>query len=328
MRNVKYSNSTLINCAFVGNSAGNVAGGMHNLGSSVTLINCAFVGNSSRTSPGGLKNLDKRTILTNSIFWGNRDSAGMDEAAQLYWNRYGMPIVNYSCIQGWTGDLRGRGNHGNDPLFVDTGRWDDNDTPDDFGDDTWIQGNYHLKPGSPCIDAGDNTAVPADITTDLGGGPRFLDDPLTADRGKGTAPVVEMGAYEFFRVFLDIKPGACPNPLNAKSKGKLSAAVLGTEDFDVTTIDPATILLTGEGFAGSITPILWSYGDVATPFEGQACDCHDLDGDGYLDLTLKFSTQDLVQMLGLDQQQRDTILPLILTGNLNEENVNTASSNK
>jgi len=67
-----------------------------------------------------------------------------------------------------------------DPLFVD---------PDN--------GDYRLQAGSPCIDAGDNSAVPPDITTDLDGDPRFVDDPDTADTGFGDPPVVDMGAYEF-----------------------------------------------------------------------------------------------------------------------------------
>ena len=118
-------------------------------------------------------------------------------------------------------------------------------------------------------------------------------------------------------VHIDIKPGSCPNPLNLQSKGVLPVAVLGTEDFDVSTIDPATIrlaLAVGEG-EPYVIPLRWAYEDVATPFEGELCDCHDLNGDGYLDLTLKFDTQDVVNILGLDAFVGDTI-PLILTGNL------------
>jgi hypothetical protein len=57
--------------------------------------------------------------------------------------------------------------------------------------------DFRLRSGSPCIDAGDNTAVPEGITTDLDGNPRFVDDPDTADTGQGDPPVVDMGAYEF-----------------------------------------------------------------------------------------------------------------------------------
>jgi len=57
--------------------------------------------------------------------------------------------------------------------------------------------DYHLKADSPCIDAGDNSAVPGGVTTDLDGGPRFVDDPLVPDEGNGTPPIVDLGAYEF-----------------------------------------------------------------------------------------------------------------------------------
>jgi hypothetical protein len=58
-------------------------------------------------------------------------------------------------------------------------------------------GDFRLSAGSPCIDAGDNTAVPGDIATDLAGNPRFVDDPDTVDTGDGDPPIVDMGAYEF-----------------------------------------------------------------------------------------------------------------------------------
>jgi hypothetical protein len=59
--------------------------------------------------------------------------------------------------------------------------------------------------------------------------------------------------------------------------------------------------------------------DVATHFIGGECDCHDLNGDGYLDLTFKFDTQNLTEVLGLKEHKGQTI-PLIITGRLNEEN--------
>lgn len=123
-------------------------------------------------------------------------------------------------------------------------------------------------------------------------------------------------------VYVDIKPSSCPNPLNLKSRGVLPIAVLGTEEFDVTTIDPMTILLSRQEIEGGVTPIRWSYEDVATPFEGELCGCHDLNGDGYLDLTLKFKTQELVEQLELNQVAGQTI-PLTLTGNLKEEEGST-----
>ncbi len=116
-------------------------------------------------------------------------------------------------------------------------------------------------------------------------------------------------------VEIDIKPGSCPNPLNLKSRGVLPVAVLGTQEFDVTTIDPQTILLGREGIEQGIAPIRYSYQDVATPFEGELCGCHDRNGDGYLDLTLKFETQELIEQLELNEVAGETV-PLTLIGNL------------
>jgi hypothetical protein len=94
--------------------------------------------------------------------------------------------VTHTCIQdGWPGI----GNIATDPLFFDP------DGPDDLigtEDD-----DLRLAVGSPCIDAGDNWAVPDDVGTDLGGHFRFMDDPATPDTGAGTPPIVDMGAHEF-----------------------------------------------------------------------------------------------------------------------------------
>jgi hypothetical protein len=98
--------------------------------------------------------------------------------------------------------------------------------------------------------------------------------------------------------------------LNVKSKGVLPVAILGTEDFDVTTIDVATITLEGVG------PIRSNLEDVATPFDGDLCDCHTLGADGFTDLTLKFDTQEIVAALG--QVSDGDVLPLTITANLME----------
>ncbi len=99
-------------------------------------------------------------------------------------------------------------------------------------------------------------------------------------------------------VAVDIKPGSCPNPFNTESKGILPVALLGTEGFDPTDIDLTTVLLTRNVCGDGVAPIRWSVEDVATPFEGELCDCNDLNGDGYLDLTLKFKAQDVLATLG------------------------------
>lgn len=105
------------------------------------------------------------------------DQNGNNQSAQIHIFS-GLPIVKYSCIQGWTGSLGGIGNIGDDPLFQDEANLD-----------------FRLRPLSPCIDAGDNSAVR--IHTDLGGLPRALDYTVIPDSGIGTPPIVDMGAFEY-----------------------------------------------------------------------------------------------------------------------------------
>jgi len=96
-------------------------------------------------------------------------------------------------------------------------------------------------------------------------------------------------------VQLDIKPQSCPNPFNAKAKGALPVAILGTEDFDVMTVDPTTVLLEG------VAPLRWNFEDVTAPVDPKedSCSCTTGGADGYVDLTLKFDRQEILAALGV-----------------------------
>ncbi|MHC4421013.1 MAG: right-handed parallel beta-helix repeat-containing protein [Planctomycetota bacterium] len=161
------SDPTLSNCAFSLNEATR-GGGMYNAVSSPTVTNCTFSGNTANDNGGGVRNsINSNPTVTNCILWADSP----DEIVG------GTPAVSYTDVQG---SFPGTGNIDADPMFVDAGN-----------------GDYHLVSGSPAIDAGDNTAVPLGITTDLDGNPRFVDDPDTLDTGNGDPPVVDMGAYEY-----------------------------------------------------------------------------------------------------------------------------------
>jgi len=81
------------------------------------------------------------------------------------------------------------------------------------------------------------------------------------------------GCLYWTDVEIDIKPGSDPNSINLKSRGVVPVAVLTTDDFDATTVDPVTVM-----FAGA-SPLRWAMEDV--------------DDDGDEDLLFHFKTQEL-----------------------------------
>ena len=181
MCNWDYSTPTVTNCIFSNNSARKRGGGMFNVSySNPTITNCTFSGNSATEYGGGMYNSDDSTpAVTNCIFWGNIAPSGTEIYDQI-----SSATVTYSNVQGgW----EGVGNIDTDPCFADP-----------------CTGDYHLRPVSPCIDAGDNNSIPAD-TADLDGDgntaepiPLDLDgNPRTVDGDNDGNSVVDMGAYEY-----------------------------------------------------------------------------------------------------------------------------------
>jgi hypothetical protein len=132
---------------------------------------------------------------------------------------------------------------------------------------------------------------------------------LTLELVAPPPPVIE--------VPVDIHPTSCPNPLNVKKKGVVPVAILGTEDFDVTQIDPASVMLEG------VAPLRWNLEDVATPYvepfsDPAGCmECTEEGSDGFMDLTLKFDAQEIVAAIG--EVEDGQCLLMTLTGNLMEE---------
>jgi hypothetical protein len=173
------ANPTVTNCTFISNS-GSDGGGMHNNGSAPAVTNCTFNSNHASWGGGAMCNYESSNpTIRNCILW-------MDTAARFN-NEISSSItaaVSYSCVRG---GYAGTGNIGadlvnDDPLFVDA-----------------AGGDLRLSSGSPCIDKGSNAAVPAGVTTDLGGDPRIVDgDGLDTDSsGDSDYAEVDMGAYEY-----------------------------------------------------------------------------------------------------------------------------------
>jgi hypothetical protein len=240
--------ATIMNCRILGNSAAGLGGALlassdKNLGNIVDCTNCLFAANAGgalRTQGTGASN---DVSLTNCTVTGDGqeisiggDGGSIGITNSIIWDAPIGPSavwITYSDVQG---GFAGEGNIDTDPMFLDPSVAD-----------------YRLKPDSPCIDRGNNGAVPMTVTTDLAGNPRFVDEPSAPDGGKGAAPLVDIGAYEFQSL-------ACPGDLDGD--GAVSAADLvdllaawgsagGDLDGDgTTTIKDLLVLLTNWGPCG------------------------------------------------------------------------------
>jgi hypothetical protein len=179
------SGGPFVDCVLSGNQGSGIAGAaMFGAG---PFINCTIAGNLA--GPGRIVS----GVITGCIVWGNASNAPTPYAG----------TINYSTMQGWDGSLGGTGNSGLDPLFVDP-----------------VGGDYRLQAASPCIDAGDNSALPRGVFCDIAGRGRYFDAPAP-DTGRGSAPIVDRGAYEFSA------PACC----YANCDGSTDTPVLNINDF-------------------------------------------------------------------------------------------------
>lgn len=191
------------NCVFSGNSAHTIldwpeyhrkGGAVSNRGGKPTLINCTFSGNYGTEGANCLFNRESSgPTLINCILWdGGQEISNWDDSAAT---------ITYSVVQGgWPGE----GNITTDPLLVDPGHWDGSP-----GEGTWVEGDYHLQAGSPCIDAGYPFAAVGEY--DVDGNPRYLDASVTSgwdgtiktirkSEGGGVSLLwkfIDMGSYEY-----------------------------------------------------------------------------------------------------------------------------------
>jgi hypothetical protein len=150
--------------------------------------------------------------------------------------------ISFSDIQGgWAGT----GNIDADPCFVAPGYWDANGTPDDANDDFWVDGDYHLMFGSPCVDAGDPNYAGGAEETDLDGKPRVMG-------GR-----IDIGAYEL-RPVIAADIDFCPRVLNLQSQGRWVLCFIRLPNgYDVVEIERDSVLLEDQVRAQMVVISRW-----------------------------------------------------------------------
>jgi len=171
------SGARVTNSVFTGNTSTGSGGGgalWIGAGGSATVANCTIVENNSTVNAtAGLLVSGTSVTIANNIFW---DNAGPGGAQNTVNQVSGTSSVTYSIVEG---GMVGTGNLSTAPSFENV-----------------IAGNYRLASGSVGIDAGKNSGVPAGITLDMAGKPRFWDVQSVPDTGSGGMPIVDMGAFE------------------------------------------------------------------------------------------------------------------------------------
>lgn len=188
------SHNAFVNCVFWGNSASRHGGAIVLEASDPLVVNCTIVNNTAGGLGGGIRSgfaLGASPRVFNSILWGNSDVDGDGAAAQFL----GEGLLEHCDIEG---GLPGTGNIDSDPLFV---------APE--------IGDLRLRCGSPCLDAGSDASVPADVMDldgdgdtfeaipwDIDGYSRQVDGALTA------SAIVDLGACELQAVELQASSAA------------------------------------------------------------------------------------------------------------------------
>ncbi len=275
-------NLTLINCLLAGNTAKQGAAVSNAAGSSATLLNCTVSQNTATTTYGGIQNAASgKLTAANCVFWGNSDSTGTGQSAQIYG---GTQTVSYSCVQDADPNdamiIAGTGNIDDDPLLA--------------------AGVYSLAAGSPCIDTGDNAAVPGDLLADLLGEQRI------ADGDSDGVAIVDMGAYEY----LDAGPAfTLLSAVSRKTHGKYGAFDLALPlDRPEAAIEPRN---------GGPTMIVLTFSEDIEPaascanivLSGGTCDNVSVNGSE-MAVTLSGVTQNACLSLALDGLASATARPL------------------
>ena len=117
--------------------------------------------------------------------------------------------------------------------------------------------------------------------------------------GEVTGIVLEPLVETTLEVTIDIKPGSERNTLSCRSKGQLHVAILGSDQVDVTLIDPSSVVLAG----ARATKHWLKHVSNAQP---------EAEADGILDLVVAFDVAAV--RATMESPVKGSIIPLALEG--------------
>jgi hypothetical protein len=160
---------TFSNCIFAHNTAAAYGGAVNTYSGSASFFNCTFTRNIAYQG-GAIYILGYTTNkhrIYNCILWGN--TGGTRPDVGIRYASSDAPEANYNCCASY---YLGTVQVYTDPLIVDPGN-----------------GNYHIGPGSSCIDQG--TASVSLPTVDMDGDARQLDGDANG------SSIVDIGADEY-----------------------------------------------------------------------------------------------------------------------------------
>lgn len=225
-------------CLFIGNTATGPSGGgavWVGSGGGSRIRNCTLVGNTATNhSSGGVRNEGVANFrVLNSILWNNTGVGGLQGPN----NQVNAGTIVLTCLV--QGGFPGAGNVDGDPLFADVGNLD-----------------YTPSVNSTAIDAGDNAQVIAGTALDYLGRPRHADVLTVADTGVGTAPLADMGAFEYPSSWVDLGgalAGAAGDPVLAMS-GPLTGLSANLAVLD--NAAPSALSVVFAGFSLGNAPVL------------------------------------------------------------------------
>jgi hypothetical protein len=201
-----------------------------------TIVNCTIVGNSVAYGGGAIHAWGTEALLiSNCILWQNHAPQG----PEIFLDRFSNLYMTYSDVQGGQEDVYlgfhstldwGDGNIDTPPCVATPGYWADINDPNIVAEPNdpnavWIDGDYHLPAGSPCINAGDPNFVAGPNDIDIDGEARVF------------AGRVDMGADEFMPS-IECQMKFTPQTFNPCTKGLWAKAhcvlppEFGLEDVD------------------------------------------------------------------------------------------------